>query len=429
MNGTYDPGLVFASCSVATFTCYAVFNLGTRIAGFEGRRRAVWLGAGALAIGSGGWSAQALGLYALGSPAAISFDLGLSLLSGFAGAVAAWIALRAIAGRRLGLPAAAATLLAAGLGLGLSQYLGLRALRVAPAIHFGTLPAALSLLLNMGAAASAVLVARALREVPAERAPMARLAAGLLTGGVLSAAQFCARAAAHFAAGAACAPGNYLAGSWLGGPLMLGIYSSLAAVLLLSLIDARALADRRFLQRKREEAERLRLITYYDPVTGLPNRSHLSDVLIRHMITVGGRTPSPFSVVYAELRGYRGLIEHLGPERMNQVLKSLARHLSQGLLEGDVLARLSREGFVFMMRDRGGGEAGDVAVARVIARLGTVVQNNGEALRLSWSLGLARYPEAGTSTQSLLRAAMKPIREIGPESRSAVVPLSSYIMA
>jgi diguanylate cyclase (GGDEF)-like protein len=428
MNGTYDPGLLLASCCIAALTCYALFDLGARVAAFEGRRRVFWLAAGALAIGSGSWSAQALGLHALRTSAPLSFDLGLSLLAGFVGAVAAWAVLRAIAGRRLGLVSGVVTILVAGFGLNLGHYLGLQALRMNPPIAFGAPLSALAALIALTAAATAVVVGRALRELPPPRARLSRLAAAVVTGALLSAAHLSIRAAVHFAPDAACAPDNYLAGTWLGGPLAMVVCSGLAAVLLLSLIDARALADRRFLQRKRDDAERLRRITYYDPVTGLPNRSQFSDLLIRHMITVGGHAPRPFSVVYAELRGYRGLIEHLGPERMNQILKSLARHLSQGLLEGDVLARLSREGFVFLMRDRG-DEAGEVAMARVTARLGTLVQNNGETLRLSWSLGLSRYPDGGTSTQSLLRAAMKPIREIGAETRSAVVPLSSYIMA
>ncbi len=191
-------------------------------------------------------------------------------------------------------------------------------------------------------------------------------------------------------------------------------------MLLLSLMDVRALAHRRRTEKLRAESERVRRLAYYDAVTELPNRSLFNETLLRQLIAINGKAPPPFGIIYGELREYRALVERLGQDRVNLIMKSLARHLSQGLLEGDVLARLSRESFVFLMREhadrsrRSGHGAGHrpVSARRCRARA--------QRCGLVWGVGSSRYPEGGTSTQALIRAAMKLQREVGAEARSAL---------
>jgi diguanylate cyclase len=189
-------------------------------------------------------------------------------------------------------------------------------------------------------------------------------------------------------------------------------------VSLLSVMDLRAVSERHRIELLRAETERVRRLAYFDTVTGLPNRSQFNERLLKQLINVNGKAPPPFGVVYAELRGYRGLLDALGQERLNPVFRALAQQLSAVLRDGDMLARLSHDSFIFLLRERDDRSI-QSAMAQTAALLNTPVLSAGETLRLNWGLGFSRYPESGNSTQQLIRAAMKLQRETGGAVKAA----------
>jgi diguanylate cyclase (GGDEF)-like protein len=202
----------------------------------------------------------------------------------------------------------------------------------------------------------------------------------------------------------------------MGLPVALITAGLLAALLLLSLMDARAVAERRRVERKRMEADRVRRLAYFDAATGLPNRSQFNERLLRQLIAVNGKAPPPFGVIYGELREYRALVEKHGQDRVNLMMTPLVRQLSHLLREGDTLARLSYDGFVFLVREHADRSL-EQAMQQAAALFGAPVQSETQSFRLVWGLGFSRYPEQGNSTQSLIRAAMKLQREVGGEGR------------
>ncbi len=222
--------------------------------------------------------------------------------------------------------------------------------------------------------------------------------------------------AANFAGGALCAAGNLLGGDWMGLPVALITGGLLTAVLLLARMDARAMAERRRMEKRRLESERVRRLAYYDTITGLPNRSLFNETLLRQLIAVNGKAPPPFGVIYGEIRGYRALVEKIGQDRITLIMKALATQLSPMLREGDLLARLSHDGFVFLLRGHADRSL-DMAMTQVNALLNTPVPCESQSFKLVWGVGASRYPESGNSTQALIRAAMKLQREVGSEPK------------
>ena len=139
---------------------------------------------------------------------------------------------------------------------------------------------------------------------------------------------------------------------------------------------------------------------------------------LRQLINAGGRTPPPFGVVYAELRGYRGLVEKRGQDQVNLMMKALATQLSRGLRSGDTLARLSHDGFVLLVRQQSDRDV-ESGIAQAMHLFNSPVRGENEVYKLAWGLGSSRYPENGNSTQALVRAAMKLQRETGDGTRGA----------
>ncbi|HZR36202.1 MAG TPA: MHYT domain-containing protein [Nevskia sp.] len=427
MNGTYDFALVFASYCVAVFASYAALDLGARIADFQGSHERSWLFAGAVAMGTGIWSMHFVGMKSFQLPVAQTFDLALTVLSWVAGVGVSLLALFIVSRPTLTLRTLGAGAVAMGMGICVMHYTGMWAMRMTPGISYDPLLFAASVLIAVAASAAALFIGFSLRRLPQRHIVAARIAAALVMGAAICGMHYTGMAAARFAAGATCAAGNVLAGNWMGLPVALITVGLLIALLLLALMDARAIAERRRLEQKHKEAERVRRLAYFDSVTGLPNRSQLNERLLRQLINLNGKIPPSFSVVYGELRGYRALVDKHGQDRVNQMLQAVAAQLGHTLLEGDTLARMAHDGFVFLLRQQPERSL-DAAEQQAIAAFATPVLSEHQTFRLNWGIGSSRYPEHGNSTQSLIRAAMKLQREVGGEA-PAIRPLPLSLAA
>ncbi|MDE0854832.1 MAG: diguanylate cyclase [Nevskia sp.] len=419
MNGTYDLSLVVASYCVAAFAAYAALDLGGRIALFDGARERFWLFAGALAMGTGIWAMHFVGMKAFKLPVEISYDLGLTALSWFTAVAVSLLALYVISRSTLTTYGLVAGALLMGGGICLMHFSGMWAMLMTPAIHYAPLLTAASVAIAVLASAAALFISFSVRRLPQGRVLPAKIAAALIMALAICGTHYTAMAGARFSSGALCAAGNLLVGDWMGLPLALITAGLLVAVLLLARMDARAVSDRRRADKRRIEAERVRRLAYYDTVTGLPNRSLFNETLLRQLINVNGRTPPPFAVVYGEIRGYRALVEKLGQDRVNLLLKTVAGQMAPVLREGDLLARLSHDSFIFLLRHNAERSI-DTALAQVGALLNAAVPCDSQNFKLVWGIGSSRYPDNGNSTQALIRAAMKLQREIGSEAKPAL---------
>ncbi len=243
MNGTYDLHLIFASWCVAVAAAYAAFDLGGRIAGFDGLRRKLWLLASAVAMGSGIWSAHFIGIQALGLPQ-LSFDLKISLLSWLAAVSVSLLTLHIISRGRLEVRDVAGGGLVMGLGICLMHYTGMLALRMTP--HIGYAPGlfTISVLIGVLLSIAALLIGFSVRRLPEWQLVPAKVCGALLMGVAICGMHYTGMAAARIPADAVCAPGNALAGSWMGLPLGLFTLGVISAVMLLSMFDAQRLEQR-----------------------------------------------------------------------------------------------------------------------------------------------------------------------------------------
>lgn len=242
MNGSYDLNLVLASWCMGVAAAYAVFDLGGRITGFDGLRRKLWLGASALAAGSGLWSSHFVGIQALNIPG-LRFDAGLTLLSWLAAVLVCLLALSLLTRSRPNAESTAGGGLAIGLGLFLMHYAELFALRI-PQLHYHLGLCLAALLVAVGLSVAALLIGAALQRLPEWQMMPAKLSGALLLGAAICGMHYIALAAARIPADAISAPQNSLPANWMGVPAALAIIGAMAAVMLLSMFDAQQLEQR-----------------------------------------------------------------------------------------------------------------------------------------------------------------------------------------
>ncbi len=150
-----------------------------------------------------------------------------------------------------------------------------------------------------------------------------------------------------------------------------------------------------------EEAVRLSLT---DGMTGLWNRRNF-DLRMESELSRAVRFSEPFAVVFVELDQMKAVNDRHGHQAGDTVLIELARRLTEAVREVDVVARWGGDEFTLLLPKT--GLAGALLLAEKIrAAAGTApFRIDTGSLDITISVGVAAYPEHGSSGKDLVAAA------------------------
>jgi len=156
---------------------------------------------------------------------------------------------------------------------------------------------------------------------------------------------------------------------------------------------------------ERKEAERqIHRLAYYDPLTGLPNRT-LFYSLLEQALTTAHRSQGHGAVLFLDLNRFKNINDSFGHTPADAVLKEVGRRLAMTLRKEDIVSRLGGDEFVIALLDISRREhAGHVALKLLAALAEPFVVGQHEVL-LSASIGISIFPEDGRDTETLLKNA------------------------
>ena len=153
---SYNWWLVALSVAIAICAAFAALDLAGRITVARGWERLAWLAGGAVAMGSGTWAMHYAGMLAYRLPMRVYYHLptvGVSLLAGIGASLAA---LYVVSRPQMTLANALAGSLAMGGGIASMHYIGMAAMRLAAMHHYNPWVFALSVVLAVGIALTAL---------------------------------------------------------------------------------------------------------------------------------------------------------------------------------------------------------------------------------------------------------------------------------
>jgi diguanylate cyclase (GGDEF)-like protein len=150
--------------------------------------------------------------------------------------------------------------------------------------------------------------------------------------------------------------------------------------------------------RLRRERDALQNDALSDPLTGLANRRLLMS-MAEYEVARHRRADARFTVVMLDLDGFKPLNDRHGHAAGDQMLRDVAAALTRALRSQDTIARFGGDEFCVIAPET---EHPRVLAARIAAAVSEAA--NGSA-SLSASVGLAVFPEDGTTIELLLRAA------------------------
>ena len=124
------------------------------------------------------------------------------------------------------------------------------------------------------------------------------------------------------------------------------------------IVDACAHLGSLAIERQEARAQIARL-AYYDVLTGLPNRSHLRDLISEAIdaCAVG----SHVALAFLDLDNFKDVNDTLGHSAGDELLVKFAQRLRTKIRPGDVLGRLGGDEFVLILPNRDATEAAQVA--------------------------------------------------------------------
>jgi diguanylate cyclase (GGDEF)-like protein len=147
-----------------------------------------------------------------------------------------------------------------------------------------------------------------------------------------------------------------------------------------------------------------RRIAFNDIVTGLPNRaSFLAQTALA--LSAARTAQTELVIILFDLDGFKAVNDAHGHSAGDAVLRELAQRVRAALREADFIARIGGDEFTILLQAHVGTLDIDIVVRKIQDALSEPHRYNGLELRVSASIGVARYPRDGDTTEALLASA------------------------
>jgi len=162
--------------------------------------------------------------------------------------------------------------------------------------------------------------------------------------------------------------------------------------------------------------EEIRLLVFYDGLTGLANRMLFQDRLDQ-AIARSMRNNQMFALLYLDLDRFKRVNDTLGHHIGDLLLKNVAETLKQNIRRGDtatrldtddpnsMIARLGGDEFTVLLSDIRGTESASIIARRLIQAIPATYDCGGHDVSVTASIGISVFPQDGENADVLLKNA------------------------
>ena len=157
-----------------------------------------------------------------------------------------------------------------------------------------------------------------------------------------------------------------------------------------------------------------------DPLTGLFNRRYLETIIAQELARCA-REGSTMALMMIDIDHFKSVNDHYGHQGGDEVLKTLARLLTDSVRASDVVCRFGGEEFLLLLPKMAPHDAMERAEQWRSAFANVAVQSNGAAIHATLSIGVAIHPQHGDDLHALVRAADLALYQAKAYGRNRVI--------
>ena len=164
-----------------------------------------------------------------------------------------------------------------------------------------------------------------------------------------------------------------------------------------------------------EKAEKLEYLAYYDPLTGLANRSLFLERLQQKVIAAGS-SQRKLAVSIVDIERFKAINDAYGRQAGDELLRQLADRIKSAGPDPTRVARIGPDHFAIVSDVENEDDVGRLTEQRLATCLGPAFRLSGRELRLSARVGIAMYPGDGGHAEALFanaEAALKKAKATG----------------
>jgi diguanylate cyclase (GGDEF)-like protein len=196
---------------------------------------------------------------------------------------------------------------------------------------------------------------------------------------------------------------SYLSGITLSHPgVIIGLLAGLLLMPKFFMVMIKRLAEAN--AALKEERDRAEFMAKHDRLTGLPNRAMLEE----HMqvaIAKARRNRTLAAVVFIDLDSFKAINDNFGHHVGDRLLIEVANCLTEHVREGDTVSRLGGDEFVVLIEDLADVTEVASVIERVFGCVGRYYHIGDYQTYVTWSGGVAIYPQDGADAQTLIKHA------------------------
>ncbi len=167
----------------------------------------------------------------------------------------------------------------------------------------------------------------------------------------------------------------------------------------------------------RAAESRIQHLSYFDGLTGLPNRALLQD-RTAHTISMVQRSSEPMIIMLLAIDHFKRITDSVGHSIGDELLVEMAKRISDSVRAQDTVARLDGKEFVLLLPGTHANGAAHLA-QELLWKLAQPCQLGDQNLIVTASIGIASYPENGSDFHTLLKAVDIAMRRAQVNGRNA----------
>ncbi len=151
---------------------------------------------------------------------------------------------------------------------------------------------------------------------------------------------------------------------------------------------------------RREMEEKLRLVAYYDSLTGLPNRAYLEKTAMEAI-----KRKDSFAIINMDMDNFKHINDTMGHDIGDEFIQNIGRILCEITQKPDVVVRLSGDQFAFLFYQSKDKTDLTDWLNQVLAQFRNKWCVSNQEFLITASIGVAIYPQHGEDFSILMQNA------------------------